>query len=69
MKIDRSVGLMILGIVFGAAGAAHAQALLTGTIASAAGEKMGGVTVSARAQGSPITTSVSPAIGAFSLRR
>src|SRR5262245_41017137 len=38
--------------------AARADALLAGTITSAAGEKMGGVTVSARAEGSPITTSV-----------
>src|SRR5438094_5386781 len=38
--------------------AAHADALLTGTITSTAGEKMGGVTVSAKADGSPITTSV-----------
>src|SRR6266705_1994430 len=38
--------------------AAHADALLTGTITSAAGEKMGGVTVSAKAERSPITTSV-----------
>src|SRR5262245_51037487 len=41
-----------------AAPAAVADALLAGTIASAAGEKMGGVTVSAKAIGSPITTSV-----------
>jgi streptogramin lyase len=38
--------------------AAHADALLSGTITSAAGEKMGGVTVSAKAERSPITTSV-----------
>ena len=38
--------------------AAHADALLTGTITSTAGEKMGGVTVSAKAERSPITTSV-----------
>src|SRR5712692_6733307 len=35
-----------------------ADHLLNGTIASAAGEKMGGVTVSAKAQGTTITTSV-----------
>jgi len=35
-----------------------ADHLLNGTIASAAGEKMGGVTVSAKADGSTITTSV-----------
>src|SRR5438552_3138538 len=38
--------------------AAHADALLIGTITSTAGEKMGGVTVSAKAERSPITTSV-----------
>jgi len=38
--------------------AAYADALLTGAVTSAAGEKMGGVTVSAKAEGSPITTSV-----------
>ena len=32
--------------------------ILTGTVTSAAGEKMGGVTVSAKAEGSTITTSV-----------
>ena len=35
-----------------------ADSLLAGTITSASGEKMGGVTVSAKAEGSPITTSV-----------
>src|SRR5947209_19950643 len=39
-------------------GTAHADALLTGTITSGAGEKMGGVAVSAKAEGSTITTSV-----------
>jgi streptogramin lyase len=38
--------------------AAYADSLLTGAITSAAGEKMGGVTVSAKAEGSTITTSV-----------
>jgi streptogramin lyase len=38
--------------------AAYADALLAGTITSAAGEKMGGVTVSAKAEKSTITTSV-----------
>jgi len=38
--------------------AAYADALLAGTITAAAGEKMGGVTVSAKAERSPITTSV-----------
>ena len=35
-----------------------ADQLLSGTIASASGEKLGGVTVSAKAQGTTITTSV-----------
>src|SRR5436190_16604288 len=35
-----------------------ADALLAGTVASASGEKMGGVTVSAKPEGSTITTSV-----------
>ncbi len=39
-------------------GTAQADALLTGTITSGAGEKMGGVAVSAKAEGSTITTSV-----------
>jgi streptogramin lyase len=51
-----------LAIIFGAMtflpGAAYADSLLTGAITSAAGEKMGGVTVSAKAEGSTITTSV-----------
>src|SRR5262249_27362030 len=38
--------------------AACADALLAGTITSASGEKMGGVTVSAKADGATITTSV-----------
>src|SRR5438094_5709600 len=41
-----------------ASSAACADALLAGTITSAAGEKMGGVTVSAKAEGATITTSV-----------
>jgi len=35
-----------------------ADALLSGTVASSAGEKMGGVTISAKAEGSLITTTV-----------
>ena len=38
--------------------AAYADSLLTGAVTSVAGEKMGGVTVSAKAEGSSITTSV-----------
>src|SRR5947207_929061 len=40
------------------AGSAYADALLHGAITSDSGEKMGGVTVSAKAEGSTITTSV-----------
>jgi streptogramin lyase len=39
-------------------GAAYADSLLTGTITAAGGEKMGGVTVSAKAEGSTIATTV-----------
>jgi len=47
------------GLTASAPRAAHAaDVLLSGTIASAAGEKMGGVTVSAKADGSLITTTV-----------
>src|SRR6266436_7585610 len=35
-----------------------ADAILSGSIAAASGEKMGGVTVSAKAEGATITTSV-----------
>ena len=38
--------------------AGYADSLLTGAVTSVAGEKMGGVTVSAKAEGSSITTSV-----------
>jgi streptogramin lyase len=48
--------------LFGAAtllpGTARADVVLSGTIASSSGEKMGGVTVSAKADGQPITTTV-----------
>jgi streptogramin lyase len=51
-----------LAIIFGTMtfvpGAADADSLLTGAITSATGEKMGGVIVSAKAEGSTITTSV-----------
>ncbi len=51
-----------VAIIFGATtfvpGAAYADSLLTGAITSTGGEKMGGVTVSAKAEGSTITTSV-----------
>lgn len=53
--------LIALAVLLGAAfvpGAARADALLSGTIASAAGEKMGGVAVSARAERATITTTV-----------
>src|SRR6267142_6496297 len=56
------VSLLALATAIGATmfapAALHADALLTGAITSAAGEKMGGVTVSAKADGSTITTSV-----------
>ena len=48
--------LMVLAIVWGTT--AFADSVLTGAVTSATGEKMGGVTVSAKGEGSPITTSV-----------
>jgi streptogramin lyase len=45
-------------IGFALPGASAADHLLSGTITSAAGEKLGGVTVSARREGTTITTSV-----------
>ena len=57
-----AASLIVLVIVCGATGffpgAARADSLLTGTVTSAAGEKMGGVTVSAKAEGSTVATSV-----------
>ena len=47
-----------LGAATFAVSGACADSLLAGTVTSAAGEKMGGVTVSAKAEGSLITTSV-----------
>jgi virginiamycin B lyase len=53
-------GVIALGalIGFGAAHTASADAILSGTIISRHGEKMAGVTVSAKAEGQSITTSV-----------
>src|SRR5262250_3524067 len=64
MKTARFAGASVIAIAagigtgLGIPSTASADALLAGTITSAAGEKMGGVTVSAKAEGSPITTSV-----------
>jgi hypothetical protein len=49
------VAVLAAGLATPAQAADH---LLKGTVASTAGEKLGGVTVSAKAQGSTITTSV-----------
>jgi len=57
-RIFATVSLIALAAAVGANTPAHADALLSGSISSAAGEKMGGVTVSAKAEGSTITTSV-----------
>ena len=54
----RVVALTAACLVSSAVTAPAADHLLRGTVASAAGEKLGGVTVSAKAQGSTITTSV-----------
>src|SRR5712675_2916518 len=54
-----AAGLVATCSVTGLATTAQAADFpLSGTIASAAGEKLGGVTVSAKAQGTTITTSV-----------
>ncbi len=69
MKTTRGLFLVpVIAIVFvGLAGAAFLSnallaapngVLLTGTVKSASGEKMGGVTVSAKIEGQTITTSV-----------
>src|SRR5882757_5252176 len=59
MNIARSLAAAIAVAVMSLpAGTAHAGAVLSGTIASAAGEKLGGVTVSARPIGGTITTTV-----------
>lgn len=50
-----AVGLLL---AFGAPRPASAEALLSGTVTSTSGEKMGGVTVSAKAEGQSITTTV-----------
>src|ERR1700739_4542370 len=54
----RVVALTAACLVSSAVTAPAADQLLRGTVASAAGEKLGGVTVSAKAHGSTITTSV-----------
>jgi len=55
-------GASVIAIAAGlgsfAPSAALADSILAGAITSASGDKMGGVTVSAKAEGSPITTSV-----------
>jgi streptogramin lyase len=61
MKSTRLIPLAAstaLGAVFALSPAFAADALLTGTIKSATGEAMGGVTVSAKADGATITTTV-----------
>jgi streptogramin lyase len=49
---------LFAAIAIASAATANADVLLSGTVTSAAGEKMGGVTVSAKGEGSTITTSV-----------
>jgi streptogramin lyase len=53
-----SASAIAIATALGALSPAHADALLAGTISAADGGKMGGVTVSAKAEGSTITTSV-----------
>src|SRR5882762_6948543 len=57
----KRAGLTLAGLVaalVSSTALVRADALLSGTITSAAGQKMGGVTVSAKADGATITTSV-----------
>jgi streptogramin lyase len=60
--IFTSASMIAIATVLGGAtfvpNKAYADSILTGTITSANGEKMGGVTVSAKADGATITTSV-----------
>src|SRR5262245_12008089 len=62
MNSARSALLALLALAAGALGfppATHAaDAVLSGTITSAAGEKLGGVTVSAKPVGGTVTTTV-----------
>jgi streptogramin lyase len=62
MKTARFAGASVIAIAAGLGclipGSASADALLAGTITSPSGERMGGVTVSVKAEGSTITTSV-----------
>src|SRR3954464_13022382 len=51
-------GSVLVGLALASQAAYAADFLLSGTIASSAGEKMGGATVSAKADGSSITTTV-----------
>jgi hypothetical protein len=54
-----NVSLLAIAVALGATSLpAYADAPLSGAITSASGERMGGVTVSAKAEGSTITTSV-----------
>src|SRR5215471_17926976 len=50
--------IAIVGAAISLAGANAADAILSGTITSAAGEKLGGVTVSAKPVGGTVTTTV-----------
>src|SRR5438093_11881185 len=53
-----SASVIAIAVATLASSAACADALLAGTITSAAGETMGGVAVSAKAEGATVTTSV-----------
>ena len=53
-----ALGAAFSSVLFAATGAFAADAMLSGVIKSPTGEKMGGVTVSAKADGATITTSV-----------
>jgi streptogramin lyase len=58
MKRARNLLFAVATAAIGLPAAAHADAVLSGSITSAAGEKLGGVTVSAKPVGGTITTTV-----------
>jgi hypothetical protein len=58
LKLLTRASLIAVAATFGVTAASAADVILSGAIKSAAGKKLGGVTVSAKADGQPITTTV-----------
>ena len=63
--VARVVALIAVAMLLGFASARAADAILSGTIKSSAGEEMGGVTVSAKAQAPPSPPRCSPRAGNY----